>query len=250
MSVAREEEGTRPNERINGWPPRVSITRAKLRASVASDSGQKTCPRGQLDDRQYSLTGPGTNRATADGRGVAGAVPDPQGERKRLGSARRHAGCPFGAIWKRLPLTCRAAYARLVGDPRALMKRLTAAQNAHDLEGMLACFHEDYRSEQPLFPARTFQGVDQVRANWSALLEAIPDFHAEILESALDGDIVFLEVHWTGTKADGAPLDERGVVVMGLRDDRVSWGRLYVDEVEREGADIDAVVRRMAGTDR
>ena len=68
-----------------------------------------------------------------------------------------------------------------VGDPRALMKRLTAAQNAHDLEGMVVCFHEDYRSEQPLFPARTFQGVDQVRANWSALLEAIPDFHAEIL---------------------------------------------------------------------
>jgi len=28
-----------------------------------------------------------------------------------------------------------------MGDPRALMDRLTAAQNAHDLEGMLACFH-------------------------------------------------------------------------------------------------------------
>ena len=87
-----------------------------------------------------------------------------------------------------------------------------------------------------------------MRANWSALLEAIPDFHAEILRSAVDGDIVFVEVHWTGTKADGAPLDERGVIVMGIRDDRISWGRLYVDEVEREGADIDAVVRRMAGT--
>ena len=37
-----------------------------------------------------------------------------------------------------------------MGDPRALMERLTAEQNAHDLEGMLACFHEDYRSEQPL----------------------------------------------------------------------------------------------------
>jgi hypothetical protein len=31
-----------------------------------------------------------------------------------------------------------------MGDPRALMDRLTAAQNAHDLEGMLACFPEDY----------------------------------------------------------------------------------------------------------
>ena len=58
-----------------------------------------------------------------------------------------------------------------------------------------------------------------------------------------------MEVHWTGTKADGTPLDERGVLIMGIRDDRIAWGRLYVDEVEREGAGIDAVVRRMAGTD-
>jgi ketosteroid isomerase-like protein len=136
-----------------------------------------------------------------------------------------------------------------MGDPRALMDRLTAAQNAHDLEGMLACFHEDYRSEQPQFPARTFQGVDQVRANWSALLDAIPDFHAEVLRSAFDGDVAFLEIHWTGTKADGTRLEERGVIVMGTRDDRIAWGRLYVGEVEPESADIETVVRRMAGTD-
>jgi ketosteroid isomerase-like protein len=134
-------------------------------------------------------------------------------------------------------------------DPRTLVERLTAAQNAHDLEGMLACFHEDYQSEQPLFPARTFQGIDQVRANWSALLEGIPDFHAETLRSAVDGDTVFVETRWTGTKADGTPLEERGVLIMGIRDDRIAWGRLYVDEVDREGTDIDTVVRRMAGTE-
>ena len=142
-----------------------------------------------------------------------------------------------------------SAYARRVGDPRALVDRLTAAQNAHDLEGMLACFHEDYHSEQPLFPARTFQGIDQVRANWSALLEAIPDFRAETLRSAVDRDTVFVEIRWTGTKADGTPFEERGVLIMGIRDDRIAWGRLYADEVERKGADIDAVVRRMAGTE-
>ncbi|HKG35118.1 MAG TPA: nuclear transport factor 2 family protein [Solirubrobacterales bacterium] len=129
------------------------------------------------------------------------------------------------------------------------MERLTAAQNAHDLEAMLACFHEDYRSEQPIYPARTFQGIDQVRKNWSALLKSIPDFHADIVRSAVDGDTVFTEIHWTGTKANGNPFEERGVLIMGIRDERISWGRLYVDEVEGEGADIDAVVGRMAGTD-
>ena len=136
-----------------------------------------------------------------------------------------------------------------MGDARALIERLTAAQNAHDLEAMLACFHADYHSEQPLYPARTFTGVDQVRANWGTLLAAIPDFHAETLQSAADGDVVFSEVHWTGTKADGTTLDERGVIVMGVRDDHVAWGRLYVDEVARDSPGIDAVVRDMAGTD-
>jgi ketosteroid isomerase-like protein len=128
------------------------------------------------------------------------------------------------------------------------MEKLTAAQNAHDLEAMLACFQADYVSEQPLFPSRNFQGIDQVRANWSALLGAIPDFRAELVRSAVDGDLVFAEIHWTGTKSDGTPLDERGVIIAGVRDDRIAWARLYVDEVEREGADIDAVVRGMAGT--
>jgi ketosteroid isomerase-like protein len=143
----------------------------------------------------------------------------------------------------------RAAYAGSMGDPRALLDRLTAAQNAHDLDGMLACFHEDYRSEQPRFPARTFQGIDQVRANWSALLDAMPDFHSEVLRTAVDADVVFVEVHWTGTKADGTPLQERGVIILGIPEDRIAWGRLYVDEVELESAGIDAVVRHMAGTE-
>src|SRR3954462_6371007 len=129
------------------------------------------------------------------------------------------------------------------------MDRLTAAQNAHDPDGGIDCLHADYRSEQPRYPARTFDGSDQVRANWSALLDAIPDFRAEMLRSAAEGDIVFMEVHWTGTKADGASLDERGAIVMGVREGRVAWGRFYVDGVERDGPDIDAVVRRLAGTE-
>jgi ketosteroid isomerase-like protein len=135
-----------------------------------------------------------------------------------------------------------------MGDPRVVMDRLTAAQNAHDLEAMVGCFQADYHSEQPLFPSRSFQGIDQVRTNWSALLEAIPDFRAEMLRSAVDGDTVFVEIHWAGTRADGMPLDERGVIIAGIRDDRIGWARLYVDEVEHQGADIDTAVRRMAGT--
>ena len=37
------------------------------------------------------------------------------------------------------------------------------------------------------------------------------------------------------------------MIIAGVRGDRIAWARLYVDEVEREGAGIEAAVRRMAG---
>jgi ketosteroid isomerase-like protein len=133
-------------------------------------------------------------------------------------------------------------------DPLAVYERLVDAQNAHDLDGMLGCFDPGYRSEQPAHPARTFTGTDQVRKNWSALLAAIPDFRAEVLRTAVTGDTVWAEARWTGTKADGSPLEEMIVTIFGLRGGRIIWGRLYGEEVEQDGPDIDETVRRTAGT--
>jgi ketosteroid isomerase-like protein len=129
----------------------------------------------------------------------------------------------------------------------AVSERLLEAMNAHDLEGQLACFNEDYRSEQPAHPARTFSGREQVRENWSRLHESIPDFRAELLRVAVVGDEEWGEWIWRGTKEDGTPLDERGVTIMGIRDGKIAWGRLYFEETEREGADITETVRRTAG---
>jgi ketosteroid isomerase-like protein len=130
---------------------------------------------------------------------------------------------------------------------RAVSERLAQAINAHHLEAQLACFHDDYRSEQPAHPARTFTGRDQVRQNWSKLFESIPDFQAEVLRVAVVGNEEWAEWIWQGTKEDGTPLEERGVTIMGIRDGQIAWGRLYFEEIEREGADITETVRRMAG---
>jgi ketosteroid isomerase-like protein len=130
---------------------------------------------------------------------------------------------------------------------KAVSERLLEAINAHDLEGQLACFNEDYRSEQPAHPARAFSGREQVRENWSKLYESIPDFRAELLRLAVAGEAEWGEWIWRGTKEDGTPLEERGVTIMGIRDGQIAWGRLYLEETEREGADITETVRRMAG---
>ena len=121
--------------------------------------------------------------------------------------------------------------------------------NDHDLEAFLACFHEDYQSEQPAHPERGFGGREQVEKNWAALFAGIPDFHGELLARATADDTVWSEWHWTGTREDRSALDVRGVIVFQAEAGRIAAARLYMEEVEQGGADIDATVRRLAGQD-
>jgi ketosteroid isomerase-like protein len=128
--------------------------------------------------------------------------------------------------------------------PVAVVERLRDAINAHDLEALVDCFADDYDSEQPAHPERAFRGNEQVRTNWAQMLGGVPDLRAEILSSAVDGDAVWAEWSWRGTRADGVPLDMRGVTVTGVVDSRVSWARLYMEPVERAGPDVGTAIRR------
>ena len=130
--------------------------------------------------------------------------------------------------------------------PKEVLERLHRAVNQHDLEAFVACFHPAYRSEQPVHPNRGFGGQEQVRTNWQALFEGIPDFHAELLATATEGDTVWSEWHWTGTRANEAPLDIRGVTLFRIEAGWIVSGRLYMEEVEEAGGDIDETVRHIS----
>ena len=132
-------------------------------------------------------------------------------------------------------------------DSDLVVDRLNAAMNAHDLEALLDCFQEDYESEQPAHPDRGFGGREQVRENWSAIFDGVPDFRSELVTAVAQGDTVWSEWRWQGTQSDGTPLDMAGVIICQLRGDRLARARLYIEPVERGGAGIDAAVRRMVG---
>jgi ketosteroid isomerase-like protein len=125
------------------------------------------------------------------------------------------------------------------------LERLHDAMNKHDLEAFVACFAPDYKSEQPVHPNRAFTGSDQVRKNWAAFFEGVPDFHAELLNSAVQGDTVWSEWRWQGTRRDGTPLDIRGVTIFGVEEGQIAWGRLYMEETEVAGVDIDATMQHL-----
>jgi ketosteroid isomerase-like protein len=126
---------------------------------------------------------------------------------------------------------------------------LAAALNSHDLSAFVSLFAEDYDSKQPVHPDRAFRGSEQVRANWSAVFSGVPDFRAELIATAVDGETLWSEWRWRGTRQDGSPLDMAGVIICGVEAGRIAWARLYVEPVERDGERIDAVVREMSGQD-
>lgn len=130
-------------------------------------------------------------------------------------------------------------------NPSSVISRLHEALNRHDLDAFVACFDPGYRSEQPAHPNRAFGGYAQVRKNWEAFFAAVPDLRGELLRTATAGDTVWTEWAWNGHRRDGTILDMRGVIIMGIDQDRISWARLYMEEAELDGADINATMRTL-----
>jgi len=126
-----------------------------------------------------------------------------------------------------------------------ILERLIEAQNSHDADRFASYFTDDYRSDQPAHPGRTFSGRAQVLENWSSVFAGVPDFRAELLASCSDGNVEWGEVDWRGHHTDGSPFAMRGVIIATIRDDRIAAGRLYVEPVEHNDADIDAAVEQL-----
>lgn len=89
-----------------------------------------------------------------------------------------------------------------------------------------------------------------MRKNWSTFFRQVPDLRAELLGTVNADGIEWSEWHWHGTREDSTHFEMRGVIVMGLQDDCISWARLYMEEVEAGGEDIESAVQRLTGPER
>jgi ketosteroid isomerase-like protein len=124
-----------------------------------------------------------------------------------------------------------------------VLQRLTDAVNRHDLDALAACFTPDFRSETPAHPDRTFQGREQVRHNWSEIFRAVPDIQMTLTRWSEDGDMLWAEQEFSGTRIDGGRHLMRGVTIFGVRRDQLASVRFYVEPVQSAGAGIAASVR-------
>jgi ketosteroid isomerase-like protein len=132
-----------------------------------------------------------------------------------------------------------------MGDALEWIDRLVAATNAHDLEGLVDCFADDYVNVMPAHPPRGFGGREQVRKNWSALFASIPDISVRVLGRSLDGDTLWTEWEMSGTRRDGAAHRMCGVILFGVVDDRAKWARFYLEPVDEHSGDADELLRSL-----
>lgn len=125
----------------------------------------------------------------------------------------------------------------------AVIRRLADATGEHDLEGIVACFADDYVNETPVHPSRSFQGRDQVRRNWEQILTAVPDIAVHIERSSVAGDTVWSEWQMKGTRLDGALHEMRGVIIFDIARGLITSARFYLEPVERRSDTADEALR-------
>ena len=136
-----------------------------------------------------------------------------------------------------------------VEEAAAFVQRLQDAVDNRDLDALVGCFEPDYRNETPAHPARAFVGRDQVRANWELIFDGVPDISAEVLRTAVEGDVVWSEWQMRGTRPDGLPHLMRGVIIFGTRNDRAAWARFYLEPVDPAEVGADAAISQILGTE-
>lgn len=129
-----------------------------------------------------------------------------------------------------------------------VVNRLIAATNAHDVEGLVECFAPEYLNETPAHPQRGFAGRDQVRQNWTQIFGGVPDVTAQVVSSAVDGNLAWTEWTMSGTRRDGAPHSMAGVIIFEVRDEHIVTARFYLEPVERTTGDVNAAAERATQT--
>lgn len=132
-------------------------------------------------------------------------------------------------------------------DGAEVVGRLLRALNEHDLEGMVACFAEDYVNETPVHPAHGFSGSEQVRRNWAQIFTGVPDVQARLVRTTVAGDTAWTEWEMSGTRVDGLPFLMRGVVIFRIANDVIASARFYLEPVEETSGDVDVHTIRVAG---
>jgi len=113
-------------------------------------------------------------------------------------------------------------------EAKRVMHDLVAAISSHDVERIASCFTEDCVYEDVAF-GEVMRGREAVKAGYSNLYTAVPDFKLEIVSLFIAGDWVGSEWVMTGSSTTDKSISTRGASISEVQGGKVKRNSDYYD---------------------
>jgi len=120
--------------------------------------------------------------------------------------------------------------------PREVATAIFDAVNRHDLDTVIALYHTDVIAD--FVAVGVFNGASAVRAFFTEIFAAMPDFALEVLGLVCDDEYAVVQWRATGSftgtpfqgiHATGRPVELRGVDVMRFEQGKLKHNTIYYD---------------------
>jgi ketosteroid isomerase-like protein len=115
-----------------------------------------------------------------------------------------------------------------------LIKRYFDAFNRHDLEGVVACFHDQAVLDGPSGNRRV--GLAEVRRSYETEFALYPDAHCDLRVCTGNSGRGVAESYFTGTRAGHGKVEAVGAEVMEIVDGKIKEIRDYHHTVAAKAA--------------
>lgn len=106
-----------------------------------------------------------------------------------------------------------------------LIQRYFDAFNRHDLEGVVACFHDEAVLVGP--NGKRLVGIAEVRRSYDTEFALFPDAHCELRLCTGNGGHGVAESYFTGTNSEHKRIEAIGAEVMEIVDGKIKEIRDY-----------------------
>ncbi|HUJ66320.1 MAG TPA: nuclear transport factor 2 family protein [Acidimicrobiales bacterium] len=120
-------------------------------------------------------------------------------------------------------------------EAEALLQRYLKAQEDHDLDALVSCWHPEVEVVHPMRPDRDWSGLDTYRRQWALIWERRPTSRFEVVTSDVIGNRIYLEA--LTEMSDGTLVPHMNI--LELKDGVIFRARVYTDRPRRDGVTID-----------
>jgi len=120
-------------------------------------------------------------------------------------------------------------------ETEALLQRYLKAQEDHDLDALVSCWHPEVEVVHPMRPDRNWSGLETYRRQWALIWERRPTSRFEVVSSDVIANRIYLEA--LTEMSDGTMVPHMNI--MEVKDGMIFRARVYTDRPRRDGVTID-----------